>query len=159
MNRFVDSFGISLFDIDFSLLFTWSYLTETNPESFAFSGWLTLLVVANLLVMSVLFVLNKRKAIVIIGKRKIILKKTIKLNIVFSLVWLSFIIFRHQGIEYLSMRIWQLIFLIIFFIGNFVALTLFFRASKTKADVVTNKTDGMSNYQEYLPKKGKKKKR
>lgn len=157
MNKFLESLDISLLNVDFALLFDWAYLTDTNPESFAFSGWFTLLVVVNLLVMTGLYVLLRKKAIAIIGKRKVILKKVIKYNVIFSLVWLMFIIFRHQGIEYLSMRIWHLIFLVIFFVGNCIAVVLFFRAEKIKGEIIA-KTDGVSNYQDYLPKKSKKRK-
>lgn len=158
MTNFLESLSLSLSNIDFSLLLDWTYLTDTNPESFSFSGWFTLLVVLNLLTMSVLYVLLRKKAITVIGKRKIILKKVIKYNIVFSLVWLMFIIFRHQGIEYLSMRVWHLLFLIVLFVGNCAALIVFLKTEKVRTEVVS-KTDGVSNYQDYLPKKSKKRKR
>lgn len=158
MTGFFESLSHSLSNIDFSLFLNWEYLTDSNPESFAFSGWFTLLVVLNLLTMGALYVLLRKKAITVIGKRKIILRKVIKYNVIFSFVWLMFIIFRHQGIEYLSMRIWHLSFLIIFFIGNCVAVIVFLKAEKIKTEKLI-KTDGVNYYQDYLPKKSKKRKR
>jgi hypothetical protein len=158
MNNFLQSLDLELLNVDFSLLFSWGYLTETNPETFSFSGWFTLLVVLNLLLMASFYVLLRRKAIKIIGKRKVILRKIMKYNTVFSLIWMCFIILRLQGVEYLSMRIWHLIFLIILLIGNCLGLVMFFKTEKVKRDK-THKVAGANYYQDYLPKTKKNKKR
>lgn len=157
LERLLQSIDSRILEIDFSKLYNWSYLTESRPESFAFAGWLTLLVMLDLLVVGCLFILLRKRVLVLMGKRKIIIKRVVKYNFIFSLVWLLFIFFRFQGVAYLSMRLWQLLFLLIMLLGNLFAAVMFFRAEKvTTTEPAPNK--GANYYQDYLPKKSKKRK-
>ncbi len=158
MNNLFQSLDLDLLKIDFSLLFNWGYLTEASPETFSFSGWFTLLVVLNLLAMTAIYVLKRKGVIDVIGKRKVMLRKIVKFNVIFSLVWLTFIILRLQGVDYLSMRIWHLIFLLSVFLGNVVGVIQFFKTKKVTQDK-SAKVAGANYYQDYLPKTKKNKKR
>lgn len=158
IREFVNSLTTSLINLDTGLLIDWSYLTQSRPDSFAFSGLLTLLAIVMFISAAVLFVLLRKKSIEVKGRRKIILKKIIKANFVVSILWLVFIVFRFQGIVFLSMRLWQLLFLMVVFLGNIVGLILYLKTDKiVDTERVVNK--GVSNYQDYLPKRNKKRKR
>lgn len=158
MYNFFNSISQNLTNTDISLLLNLSYLTDSNPDSFSFISLFVLLIVLDLLVMGVLFVLLKKKVVGLIGKRKLILKDLIKYNVIFSLIWLVFIILRYQEVEYLSMRLWHLLFILLFCFGNCIAVFVYFRTKETK-QVSSAKSKGTINYQDYLPKKNKKRKK
>lgn len=147
----------SLSNIDLAKLYDFEYLTEVRPESFTFSGLFTLLVILDFLIVGVLYILLNRRVLVLLGKRKLILRKAMKYNLIFSVLWLVFIFFRFQGILYLSMRVWHLIFLLTLVIVNLYFGIRFLFAKKVE-EGVSEKTEGFNYYQDYLPKKNKKRK-
>ena len=157
LTQFFETFFSNLAALDINKLTNFSYLTEARPESFTFSGLFTLLIILDLVVVGVLFIMLKRRVLVLMGKRKLILKKAIKYNFIFSLIWLVFIIMRYQGVLYLSMRLWHLLFLILLVLGNGILAISFLRAKKVEEEKVSG-NKGFNYYQDYLPKKNKKRK-
>lgn len=148
----------SLSNIDLTKLYNFEYLTEIRPESFTFSGLFTLLVILNFLIVGVLYILIKRRVLILMGKRKLILKRALKYNLIFSILWLVFIFARFQGILYLSMRLWHLLFLLSLIIIN-TYFGVRFLSSRKVEEGATEKSEGFNYYQDYLPKKNKKRKK
>lgn len=158
LSQFFNEIISSFSNLDLSRLYDLDYLTEARPDSFAFSGFFTLLVILDFLVIGVLYILLNRRVLVLMGKRKTILRKTMKYNLIFCVIWLVFIFIRFQGILYLSMRLWHLLFLVVLFIGNLYFLSKFLLTKKVHEGRTESK-EGFNYYQDYLPKKNKKRKR
>ena len=146
-----------ILDFDFSKLFDLSYLTQSQPDTFSYSGWVLLFVLINIIVIGVVYVLLKKRVIEIAGKRRIIIKKFLKINMIIIVVWMFFIFFRFQGFMYLSMRIWQLLLLIAYLVVNSIALVRYLRSNSVSLQKISNEK-GVNYYQDYLPKKNKKRK-
>lgn len=146
-----------ILDIDFSKLIDIGYLTESQPDSFSYSGWVLLLMFVNIIAIAIVYVLLKKKVIEIAGKRRIIIKKFLKINMVVIVVWMIFIFFRFQGFIYLSMRIWQLLLLITYLVVNITAVVLYLKNNPVSVQKLSNEK-GVNYYQDYLPKKNRKRK-
>jgi hypothetical protein len=157
LTNFINEIINSLSNLDIAKLYDFEYLTEVRPESFTFSGLFTLLVIVDFLVVGVLYILLNRRVLVLLGKRKLILRKAMKYNLIFSILWLVFIFARFQGVLYLSMRIWHLLFLILLF-GVNLYFGVKFLMSKKVEEGTNNSNEGFNYYQDYLPKKNKKRK-
>lgn len=147
-----------ILEIDFSKLIDLSYLTESQPDTFSYSGWVLLLMLLNIIAISIVYVLLKKRVIEIAGKRRIIIKKFLKINMVIIVVWMFFIFFRFQGFIYLSMRIWQLLLLMAYLGVNIVAVIQYFRSNSVSVQKMSSEK-GVNYYQDYLPKKNRKRKR
>ncbi len=147
-----------ILDFDFSKLIDFSYLTQSQPDTFSYSGWVLLFMLINIIAIAVVYVLLKKRVIEIAGKRRIIIKKFLKLNMVIIVVWMFFIFFRFQGFMYLSMRIWQLLLLMAYLAVNTIAIVRYFKSNSVSLQKTTNEK-GVNYYQDYLPKKNRKRKR
>lgn len=157
ITQFLETLQNTFSGIDFSKLTDFAYLTEPRPESFAFSSLFILLILLDLVVVGAIYILLKRRFIVLMGKRKLVLRKALKFNFIFCVIWLIFILARFQGILYLSMRLWHLLFLLVFIIGNLL-LVIMFLTSKKVGEEKSSGRSGFNYYQDYLPKKNKKRK-
>jgi hypothetical protein len=146
-----------ILDLDFSKLINVSYLTESQPDTFSFSGWILLFVLLNIVAIAIVYVLLKKRIIEIAGKRRIVIKKFLKINLILIILWMIFIFFRFQGFMYLSMRIWQLLLLIAYLVVNSIALVRYLRSNSVSLQKISNEK-GVNYYQDYLPKKNKKRK-
>lgn len=158
LTNFFNEIIVSLSNLDLTKLYNFEYLTEVRPESFTFSGLFTLLVIVDFLVVGVLYILLNRRVLVLLGKRKLILRRAMKYNLIFSIIWLVFIFARFQGVLYLSMRIWHLLFPILL-LGVNLYFGVKFLMSKKVEELTNNSNEGFNYYQDYLPKKNKKRKR
>ena len=146
-----------ILDLDFSKLINVSYLTESQPDTFSFSGWILLFVLLNIVAIAIVYVLLKKRIIEIAGKRRIVIKKFLKINLILIILWMIFIFFRFQGFMYLSMRIWQLLLLIAYLVVNSIAIVRYLRSNSVSLQKISNEK-GVNYYQDYLPKKNKKRK-
>lgn len=150
--------AFTLPQIDLSKLTDLKYLLEPQPASFAFSGILILVLVL-LLVISVLAkFLLRRGYLSIIGPRKVVLNKASTFNFILALVGLVLAFLRLQGVLYVSMRLVLLIYVLGLTGMNLFFLYKYFTSSKIGV-VVEKKAKGIENYQDYLPRKNKKRKK
>lgn len=157
LTEFFNEIAQSFSNIDLTKLYDIDYLTEVRPESFTFSALFTLLVLIDFLAVGVLYILLNRRVLVLLGKRKLILRRAMKYNLILSILWLVFIFARFQGVLYLSMRVWHLLFLILL-LGVNLYFGVRFLMSKKVEEGTPKSSEGFNYYQDYLPKKNKKRK-
>lgn len=154
----IDSVDSRILHLDFSKLVNFTYLTEPSPKTFGFSGWLILLLFVNTIIISVLYILLKKRYIPLAGKRRVILKRILKTNVLIIVVWMAFIFFRFQSFAYLSMRLWQVLMLLIYVLFNLVGMIRLLR-TKSVSSQSESIDKNVSYYQDYLPKKNKRRKK
>jgi len=156
--QFIKSFfyGIDsrILDIDFSNLTDFKYLLETDLGTSYYQDWFVLLSLFGIIFGLILYWYTKRPRERLEKNKRFALKRFSRAHVILSIIWLSLTFFRGQGLDYLNMRIW-LVLLLLVMVGNIARLIAKIYIKKKAAESKAKTTS--DDYSKYLPKKKKKK--
>lgn len=154
MDNFFSYLDSRILEIDWGKLLDFAYLTDLNPGDFYYAHWAVALSILAGVTGSTIYRIFKRPRKNLAAGRRMAFRDVGLRQAALSMAFLAYLLFRSINTPFISMRLWMVVIILAGVVNVFYAIVKALQArGENKEEVATS----VQGYQQYLPKKKKKK--